>query len=114
MKLNFETFANELKPFEVKEKKNQKDYSKMIKVIHYLWTHTPTAEIDFDSFSVEDVSDAMDEMENLPFIWDEGHESFICDPYNKLVMYEHVTNVIYALVDSQEKRYVIEEEDIFL
>ncbi|MCM3619712.1 hypothetical protein M3936_19260 [Sutcliffiella horikoshii] len=116
MRINFEKLQAGLKPFEVKNEERAKveDCSGTAKAIHYIWTHTPTKEIDFDSFSVKDVRDAIDVINMLPLHWDEGGECFIADPENLLIRYDNILKVFYAMTESHKKKYKKDEEDIFI
>lgn len=116
MKINFNKLQERLKPFEVNETKTRKlkDNSGTAKVIHYIWTHTPTAEIDFDSFTLKDVENATNEIENLPHFWHDTGESFICDPDNMLVLYDQILNLLYELPNSKNRKFLMEEDDFFI
>ncbi|NLP52179.1 hypothetical protein [Bacillus sp. RO1] len=116
MRVNFEKLQARLKPFEVKnkEKSEVEDRSGTAKAIHYIWTHTPTSEIDFDSFSVKDVQKAIDVLNELPLHWDDGGETFICDPDNLLMRYNTILSLMYSINKSKKKVYTKNEEDIFI
>lgn len=69
-KFDFQKFDNNLKQYEKKEESTKNDKG-LATVIRYVWNQYPTGFIDFNSFSYQDVLDAMASMELIPTTDDE-------------------------------------------
>lgn len=114
MQFDFQKFREQLKPFKVEQHKKRKDCKGYSNVIHYVWTHTPTSMVDFDSFTIRDVQAALTEMEFLPLHWDDSGEYFTCNPLNDFLVYDSQYDLFYGVANSKEKKFVLEDTDIFL
>lgn len=115
MKFDFDLFLTNLKPFEVKDAKQSKDTQEgLVKVIEHVWMHSNTSEIDFNSFTLNDVQQALEVIHSLPLHWDDSGEQFTCDPRNPLMVVDSLTDVAWALKNTNKKRFLMEEDDLFL
>jgi len=115
MKFDFDKFENNLKQYEVKqESKGTKNGSGLSKVIEHVWMHSSTESIDFDSFTLEDVEAALDEMDDIPAIYDDGGETFSCDPRNLFVVFDQLFCICFDLTNSKNKQFVLDDDDLFI
>jgi hypothetical protein len=115
MNFDFDKFVSNLKPYEIKEESKQINKGKgLSKVIEHVWLHTPTESIDFDSFTLDDVESAYDVMEEIPLVYDDGGEMFTCDPQNLFVVFDELFTICYDLVNSKNKHFVLDDDDLFI
>ncbi|PMC36239.1 hypothetical protein CJ195_15610 [Bacillus sp. UMB0899] len=94
--------------------KERKDTQGKTKVIEHVWLHSPTDSINFDSFTLQDIEDAMVEMARMPLVYDEGGEMFTCDPSNLFLVFDRLFSVCFDLTNTKNKKFVLEEDAIFL
>lgn len=114
MKFNIETFERNLKKHKVSNLETVKITEGISKVIDHVWQHSPTGSVDFDSFTLEDVANVMEEMSQMPLVYDEGGEMFTCDPSNLFFVYDKVFKVCFDLTNSENKKYELDEDDMFI
>lgn len=115
MKFNFDKFERGLKKYQVTLESNDTSNRKGIsKVIEHVWLHSSTEIIDFDSFALEDVEDALDEMDEMPSVYDDGGEMFTCDPLNLFFVFDQLFDVCINLTNSKNKRFVLDDDDLFI
>jgi hypothetical protein len=114
MKFDISKFEANLQMFRKKEPNKEVDQSGIVQVVKYIWNHQPTAEIDFDSFTVEDVEEVMEILEELPLLWNDGGEYFTCDPNNPFMIFDQISSVLFTLTNTPNKRFIFDEEDFFI
>jgi len=117
MKFIKEKFLIELEQYKInplEEVARKKKISNVGKVLKHLWYHDNPSSIDFDAFTLQDIADAKDVIASLPYSWDEGGESFICDPSNALVKLDLLLDIPSELVHSKNKLRKIDCGDEFI
>ncbi len=116
MKFDGGLFIKQLKQYEVSKEDNKKYRTNkgFSKALEHVWFHTPTSNVNFDEFTVEDVEDVLGEMELMPYIFDEGGETFVCDPGNRFVIFDQLFDVFYKLNNYPNKQYYQDEDDLFI
>ncbi|WP_209124377.1 hypothetical protein [Alkalihalobacillus sp. BA299] len=115
MNFDFDKFVSNLKQYEVKEELNEPNDKKgLSKVIEHVWLHSSTDSINFDSFTLEDVEAALEEMDEIPLVYDDGGEMFTCDPHNLFFVFEQLFGVCFDLTNSKNKQFVLDDDDLFI
>ncbi|WP_066412914.1 hypothetical protein [Sutcliffiella cohnii] len=116
MDFDFEKFIKNLKPYEKnKEKEKDKtDCNGFSRVIRHVWLHDNTSSIDFDSFTLSDVENAMDAMDVLPFSYDDGGENFTCDPENPFMQFDSLYDLSVYMNNVLTKQFSMDKDDIFI
>lgn len=113
MTFDISIFESQLEQFKSEPIKVNKDKGVSI-VIEHIWMHSSTSEIDFDSFSLDDIEVAFDEMNSLPLHFDEGGEVFTCNHNNLFMILDVLSDICYKMTNFTNKRFVFEEDDLFL
>ena len=86
-------------------------------VVEMVWNQRPTAAIDFDSFTYEDVIEALEIMEDSGYIADEDEDSgeiLTIDEDNPFFITDQVQSVIYSFYHFKNKIFEFEDEDLFI
>jgi len=116
MRFDFNKFVENLEPYKVTDdsaiKRNEE--AGLATVVKHVWLHTPTEQINFDNFSVDDVKAALEEMEQIPLVYDDGGEVFVCEPTNLFPVYDMLFGLGYKIANIKNKRFELSEEDMFI
>lgn len=111
MKIDFQTFEEGLKPFKV-DKFEGKEIG-IAKVIQYVWNHTSTKNVDFNSFTLNDAKRAFWDFYLLPTHEDEPSAFEIAETEENIWAINNLVDTyIYHLVQNKNKIY--ENEDDFI
>lgn len=113
-KINFQKFERNLEKYR-KEEEGQNEQG-LANVIRYVWNHYPTKYVDFDSFSYDDIIEAMDALSAIPVSDDYddssdeiNHEVVKSNPwYHNMIM----ENTIAKLFHTKNKVY--DNDDDFI
>ncbi|WP_121616765.1 hypothetical protein [Virgibacillus halodenitrificans] len=62
-KIDFQKLEKNLEKYQKEEEYNQRG---LANVIRFVWNHYPTQHVDFDSFSYDDIMEAMDALSAIP------------------------------------------------
>ncbi|NRD81045.1 hypothetical protein HPT25_27385 [Bacillus sp. BRMEA1] len=101
--------------FRDKTSKGVSDKSGFINVIRFMWNHYPLEEIDFTSFSYNDVLKSLDAMDELPLTQlDDSDEYFFVDPHNPFMAYASIEDAIARLYHDKNKQFHTDDEIIFI
>lgn len=120
-KFSILAFHERLQPYRVPDKVEQirKDQNELgiSRVIQYVWNHYPTNQVNFDSFTLENLKDAMDFMSFAPIIEDEDAD-YVEEVQNSesdsniWAIYNEISNIIYYL--TRIKGRIYETDDDFI
>ncbi|KZE68017.1 hypothetical protein AWM68_17765 [Fictibacillus phosphorivorans] len=110
MKIDFQKLSNKLKE---REQSKLADESGMANVIYYIWNHHSIKNIDFNSFSLEDAKLAFEEFYFIPTFEEEPTTAELEElKSNKWSILTNTENMIYALVKSDKKIYLNDDDFI--
>lgn len=111
MKIDFKKFEKNLQEFKVTEKPKSNDLG-VSKVIQYVWNHTDTRNVNFDSFTLNEGLRAFYEFYTIPHSDDEitdADKLAIRD--NMWEINANIDNVIADMARNDSKVYVEDEAD---
>lgn len=111
MKIDFKKFEENLQQYRVTDIPKASDHG-VCKAIQYVWNHTDTKEVDFDSFTMTEGLRALYELYFLP------HSDDQITPSDRLAMKDNfweinanIDNVILALHRNENKVFEEDEAD---
>jgi hypothetical protein len=108
LKINFQKFDSNLQKY--KKEVSSYDQSGLAQVVRYVWNHYPTSMVDFDSFSYQDVLDALEALLNVPC--DDGiYEPDTPDQIDKYNPWLHNMIVENACANLHRTKHKIYESD---
>lgn len=112
---NLKIFETNISKFKVKPGVvSNNENQGLARVIDYVWNYEDIQDIDFDSFTYEDVLSALSAMEEIALIDDGMEETFIADPDNPFIIQASLISAIYNLCRIQDKIYHIDDDEIFI
>ncbi|MFD1736264.1 hypothetical protein ACFSCX_06755 [Bacillus salitolerans] len=114
MNFSIEKLCEELQKYKKKEESLETEQLGFPQVVKYVWEDTSTTNIDFDSFTIEDVNKASYELAAIPLQWDDGGENFTCDPTNAYMQYHLISEVLWTMLNTEQKRYLPDKDDFFI
>lgn len=118
---DFQKLNQNIKPF--RKDNNPQETTKqdgLLKVIKYVWNHYPTASVNFDSFSQEDVQEALRYLTYIPGIEDDEDEDIVTfsgidgetENINPWEENAQIENICYAL--HKNRNIIYENDDDFI
>lgn len=111
MRFDINKFADNIAPYRTSKKTENKNG--LSNVINYYINRDALSDIDFNSFSLDDVLLAIEEMQDIALA-EIDDEMFIADPQNPFIIFLTMDEALYNLSISKEKNYEIEDEEIFI
>lgn len=114
MKIDFYKVEKLLEPYkQIKKQTSEKKEEGVAKVIQYVWNHTPTKKVDFDSFNLNGGLRAFYEFYFLPHYDDEMTQADLVSIKDNLWEINAAwDDLIYSLTKCNNKVY--ENEDDFI
>lgn len=113
LKINFQKLNDNLEKY--KKDEPSSDFSGLGKVISYVWNHYSTSMVDFNSFSYQDVMDAIQTLQEVPS--DDGdyeednpqHHIEVTNPWLQNMIAENACSNLH-----RSKNKVYENDDDFI
>lgn len=111
MKIDFKKLENNLQKHKVTEKSSIGDWG-VSKVIQYVWNHTDTKKVNFDSFTLNDGLRAFYEFYTLPHSDDEiTAADRLAIKGNMWEINANIDNLIAAMVRNENRVFEQDDED---
>ena len=112
LEIDFNKLKKQVK--QLKSRQSEPTLAGVDRVLYYMCILEDTKHIDFDSFTLDDCDEALEELYKLPIMDYDNGEYFYMNPDNRITLTYHRLELTGTFKTYSKKKYIPDENDVFL